>query len=77
MLGKRARKEAIIGHLRGIMQVMWSGALFSEQDTEVFALELARVIRLVNEHEVKPANKEGLCYDTTVGIALYLIEGDE
>ena len=70
----RSREKSITNHLRAIMRVMWDDAIYSEKDTEVFAAVLASVLRKVEKYEVRTANKEGLSYDTTVGIARYLIE---
>ena len=65
----RTRENAIINNLRAIMAVMGFEDTSSESNTEEFAAVLAGAIRHVQR------NEDGLNYDTTVGIARYLIEG--
>jgi nucleotidyltransferase/DNA polymerase involved in DNA repair len=67
----KRKAERIVKHLRKIMEIMDFDT--SEFQTELFADVLAGSLRRVAK-EVRQSNRNGLCYDTTVGLAYDLIE---
>jgi hypothetical protein len=70
-MAKNCKAERIVRHLRKIMEVMDFDT--GESETELFAEILAGSLKRVDK-DVRQSHREGLCYDTTVGLAYDLIE---